>query len=413
MEQKRGSEEISPLSRQSTMRKYHEFLINENEGNMRNYRHKPNNIDTTKYSFFTFLPKALLFQFMRLANCYFLVIAIIQCIPIVSPLSPSTAIAPIAFVLGVSLLREAFEDYGRYKYDKFLNSETALVFRNGQWENGTSGNLRIGELVIVEENNPFPADLILLDSNMEEGMAYIETGTLDGEKTLKPKYSHKQTEGYFNNGGTWKNSFTIEGKCVCDPPNSDLYKIEGNLELTMNDNQTRDIRKLIIPLEPKQLLLKGAILKNTKWVLGFIVYTGHNTKLILNSKKPRMKFSRIETLMSRLLIAILWLQVLFCLICAIFNNVYYNSIVKYIPYLPQPEQNSTIDSVLSYFTYMLLLNTMIPISLIITLEIVKVIQGYFINFDVEMYSYIRKRYINDYIIILDLLKLALYLLMKN
>ena len=57
----------------------------------------------------------------------------------------------------------------------------------------TSGSLKIGEIVLVHENDPLPSDLILLDSHLKDGIAYIETGTLDGEKNLKPKLSPKET----------------------------------------------------------------------------------------------------------------------------------------------------------------------------------------------------------------------------
>lgn len=70
-----------------------------------------NKVDTTKYNLLTFLPKSLLFQFFRLSNVVFLVNTILQSVPIISSLSPITAVGPLAFVLGVSMLREGYEDY--------------------------------------------------------------------------------------------------------------------------------------------------------------------------------------------------------------------------------------------------------------------------------------------------------------
>lgn len=70
----------------------------------------------------SFLPKALLYQFLRFANVYFLITAIIQSISIISPLHPFSAIAPFIFVLTVSLIREGVEDFGRYKTDKEVNA---------------------------------------------------------------------------------------------------------------------------------------------------------------------------------------------------------------------------------------------------------------------------------------------------
>ena len=77
-----------------------------------------NYVVTTKYTLLTFLPFSLFAQFRRLANCYFLLIAILQSIPEISPLSPYTAIAPLVFVVGLSMIREALEDFNRYQSDK-------------------------------------------------------------------------------------------------------------------------------------------------------------------------------------------------------------------------------------------------------------------------------------------------------
>jgi magnesium-transporting ATPase (P-type) len=77
-----------------------------------------NYIRTTKYTAFSFLPMGLLNQFYRFSNVYFLCIAILQSIKLISPLNPITAILPLIFVLSVSMLREGFEDYGRYKSDR-------------------------------------------------------------------------------------------------------------------------------------------------------------------------------------------------------------------------------------------------------------------------------------------------------
>ncbi len=138
--------------------------------------------NSKKYEFYiTFLPKALLIQFMRLANIYFLIIAIVQLIPIISPLTPLTAIVPITFVLTVSLIREGIEDYNRHVYDDQLNNEPVTVFRDQSWIQDRSGDLLIGEIVYVKQNDPFPSDLILLDSNLTDGLCFIETATLDGE----------------------------------------------------------------------------------------------------------------------------------------------------------------------------------------------------------------------------------------
>ena len=167
----------------------YEFYINNPDRNTQELMFKDNTVSTTKYNALTFLPKALLYQFIRLANIYFVFIAIIQSIPIISPLGPATAIAPLVFVLAVSLIREAVEDLKRRKLDNEQNSNEVEIYKNGEWIKIQSGKLRMGEIVKVKKDGVFPSDLMLIDSNFQDGICFIETGTLDGEKTLKIKSS--------------------------------------------------------------------------------------------------------------------------------------------------------------------------------------------------------------------------------
>ena len=101
--------------------------------------------------------------------------------------------------------------------------------------------------------------------------------------------------------------------------------------------------------------------------------------------------SNVEKLLSKFILFILVLQVVLCIICALANSLFYESTVKYMKYMPPVYFNKTDDAVLVYFTYSLLLNTLIPISLVISLEMIKIIQGYFIEQDYEMYSFVRDK----------------------
>ena len=382
---------------------FYTFHINNNEKNKNEFHFKNNKIDTTKYNIITFLPKGLLYQFMRLANVYFLFTAILQCIPVISPLGSATALFPIIFVLSVSLIREAYEDCKRANLDKLQNSVKCKVYRNEEWIDIESGNLELGEIVIVEQEEIFPADLVLLDSPLPEGICFIETGSLDGEKTLKQKNPSNDTIGLFiegpknvnNNNNNNENEeekkyvkkFKMEGNCICDQPNPELYFLNGKINAKING------QNLKFPIDHKQLLLKGAKLKNTKWIIGLIIYSGHNCKIMKNSKEPRVKYSTVEINMNHRLIFIFSTQCFLCIVSAICRGLLYNKNLKNNDLMSYQLYSYTVESVLSFFTYLLLLNTMIPISLIVTLEIVKIGQGLFMSCDVEGYSKVRNRYI--------------------
>ena len=406
------SEENDTTINNKNVKDFYSFYIHNYQKNKELYNSKNNKIDTTKYNIFTFLPKGLFYQFMRLANVYFLFTAILQCIPVISPLGSATALFPIIFVLAVSLIREAYEDCKRANLDKIQNSVKCKVYRNENWIDIESGSLELGEIVVVEQDEIFPADLVLLDSPLPEGICFIETGSLDGEKTLKQKNPNNDTIGKFikekyyetntkninscNNDNTniaintekkWIENFSIEGYCICDQPNPELYSLNGKINMDING------QKLNFPIDHKQLLLKGAKLKNTRWIIGLIIYAGHDCKIMKNSKQPRVKYSTVEILMNNRLIIIFSVQCILCIISAICRGIYYKKNLENNDLMSFQLYSYGIESLLSFFTYLLLLNTMIPISLIVTLEIVKIGQGLFMSADVEGYSKIRDKYI--------------------
>ena len=386
------------IPQESELDPIYKFYINNTTSNISIYNYKNNKIDTTKYTIFTFLPKALFLQFVRLANIYFLVCAILQCIPIISPLSPATAVVPLVIVLSVSIIREGIEDYSRASLDKQQNNEETTAYRAHNWEKITSGELYVGEIVEVLQDNTFPADLILIDSELPGGICFIETGTLDGEKTLKQKEAPKETREKFKENNEKIQKFEIFGEVIADMPNPALYQLNGRMELSYKISSEKNTEIYKIPLDAKQLLLKGAKLKNTKWVIGIVIYTGHNCKLMKNAKDPISKFSSVESLMNSGLIIIFLVQFILCCVSVVLRGFYYKSNLENADQDPTTsfgyaEYNYIVESILNFFTYLLLLNTLIPISLIITLEVVKLIQGFFMSTDPNCYSKLRKKWL--------------------
>ena len=108
-----------------------------------------NYTSTTKYNALTFLPLSLLSQFMRIPNIYFLVTAILQSIPEISPLSPVSAIAPLVFVISVSMIREGIEDYMRYRSDQEINSAVTLAYIRGEFRECPYKDIKVGDVVQV------------------------------------------------------------------------------------------------------------------------------------------------------------------------------------------------------------------------------------------------------------------------
>jgi phospholipid-translocating ATPase len=148
------------------------------------FKHPSNYISTFKYNILTFLPKAIFEQFRRVANLYFLLAAILSLTP-VTPFSAVSMIAPLAFVVGLSMEKEALEDWRRFMQDVKVNSRKVAVNKSeGQFMYTHWQQLRVGDVVKVEKDQFFPADLLLLSSSYEDGICYVETMNLDGDEEV-------------------------------------------------------------------------------------------------------------------------------------------------------------------------------------------------------------------------------------
>jgi len=239
-----------------------------------------NDISTTKYNVITFLPKALFEQFRRVANIYFLLAACLSASPI-SPFSPLSMIAPLAFVVGLSMVKEALEDSRRFFQDVKVNRrKVSLHIGNGTFGLRSWQKIVVGDVVKVEKDQFFPADLLLLASSYEDGICYVETMNLDGETNLKVKRSLEATLS-MDNDEAFKD---FCGKIYCEDPNPNLYTFIGNFEY---ENQ-------VYPLDPSQILLRDSKLRNTDHVYGVVIFTGHDSKVMQNSTKSPSKRSTIE-----------------------------------------------------------------------------------------------------------------------
>ncbi|GMI64693.1 Aminophospholipid ATPase 4 [Hibiscus trionum] len=342
-------------------------------------QYRSNYISTTKYTFLTFLPKSLHEQFHRVANLYFLAAAILSLTPL-SPFSAVSMIAPLAFVVGLSMAKEGMEDWKRFMQDMNVNSRKVKfhkeegIFDDKQWQ-----QVEVGDVVRVEKDNFFPADLLLLSSSYEDGICYVETMNLDGETNLKVKRAMDVTLS-LDEDEVYKN-FT--GMIKCEDPNPSLYTFVGNLEY---DRQT-------YALEPGQILLRDSKLRNTSYVYGVVIFTGFDSKVMQNSTKSPSKRSRIEKKMDYIIYVLFSLLLVVSLISSL---AFALKIKFHMPdwWYMRPDDaedfynpRKPLVSGLSHLvTALILYGYLIPISLYVSIEVVKVLQASFINQDILMYD---------------------------
>lgn len=337
-----------------------------------------NSISTSKYNFFTFLPKNLFEQFQKSANVYFLIIAVLQSIPQISVTGGiPNILMPLSFVLTVSAIKDLLEDLKRKKSDKEENCRHTLRWQNEEWTICRWLDLKVGDVVQIQKDEYFPADLVILTSADGKGIAYIETKNLDGETNLKHKLAIKDTQVFFGND---KKFGEFKGALKCEDPNPLIYQFNGVFYI--ND--------LALPLSNEQFLLRGSSLKNTDFITGLVVYTGHQSKIMLNSSKARSKTSQLESQMNRQIIYIFLMQLALCLVCALYyTNWFITSKKDTEVYLELGKSSTSTDPlvvcVIQFFSWMLIFTNFVPISLLVTLEMVRFMQAGFIGKDLKIY----------------------------
>ena len=373
-------------SSDSTKKNYRVIHLSKPKKNKLKYHYPNNTITTSKYTWYNFFPLTLILQFKRYANVYFLITMIIQCIPIISPLNPITAVLPFVIVLAVSIFREGLEDCRRHSEDAKENATLTYKYNyaNQKYEATESRYLEVGDVILIKNNSIIPADCLLLYCANISKIAYVMTSNLDGEKNLKPRYCHPQIYRALNQSHLY---FSMSGKLKYNHPDADLTKFNGSLCLT---SCTPSIK-----LDAKHVVYKGTMLANTKFAIAMVVYTGKETKIVMNSQKCPPKTSHLERTVNKLIIVILIIQISFCIILCGLNSWWYGQYNKdnsWYLNLNDWLTNRHFSGFISFWTFLLLLNTMIPISLIVTIEIVKYSQAFLMNWDVEMYSFIKERF---------------------
>jgi phospholipid-transporting ATPase len=148
-----------------------------------------NKIITSKYNFLTFLPLNLWLQFSKMANLYFLLLAIMECFPTISDSGGVPVLAvPLTFVVGISMIKDIYEDYMRHRSDKEENNRVVEFVNDlGEIEKTRWKEIRVGQILKINENQYFPCDMVILSSSLPKGICYVETKNLDGETNLKHK----------------------------------------------------------------------------------------------------------------------------------------------------------------------------------------------------------------------------------
>ncbi|KAI0458431.1 hypothetical protein F5B21DRAFT_430821 [Xylaria acuta] len=455
-----------------------------------------NKIRTAKYTPLSFIPKNIWFQFHNIANIFFLFNVILVFFPIFGGTNPGVNAIPLIFIITVTAIKDAIEDYRRTVLDNELNN--AAVHRLVGWENvnvaednvstwrkikkatsrfmsllwetiqsswkkdtdspgiikdsadprisietkanrksvasafediqmtpvssplpptGTSAgnpmevdalarekgdlinhereisgqarfhkdtwkNLQVGDFVRLYNDDELPADVIVLATSDDDGACYVETKNLDGETNLKVRQALRCGRTLKHARDCERAQFSIES----EPPQANLYKYNAAIKWEQNFPRIGP-KEMSEPITIDNLLLRGCNLRNTEWVLGVVVFTGHDTKIMMNAGATPSKRARIARELNFNVLLNFGILFAICLLSAIVNGVSWGKRDASIAWFDYGAIGGTpaMTGFITFFAALIVFQNLIPISLYISLEIVRTLQAIFIYSDVQMY----------------------------
>ncbi|KAG9252170.1 uncharacterized protein F5Z01DRAFT_676059 [Emericellopsis atlantica] len=371
-----------------------------------------NFIRSNRYTIFTFIPAQLIYQFSKLGNFYFLVVGIVQMIPGLSTVGRWTTIAPLAAFIAFSMAKEGYDDWRRYQLDKTENRAAVWVLASGVrsnpsnrpkrfsgkgWKKGETAyeekkrldverehgiklnnedwikiqwqHVQVGDVVRLHRDQAIPADVALLHATGPNGIAYIDTMALDGETNLKSKQASPM---FAEKCSTMAGLKTTQATVVSEDPNMDLYNYDGK---AVADGET-------LPLTMANVVYRGSTLRNTSLAIGLVINSGEECKIRMNANKnTAAKKPRMQSMVNRMVLVQIFAV---CMLAA-------GMTIGYVLWQDRTERdswylrNANVSYTEIFFGYVIMFNTLIPLSLYVSLEIVKI--GQFLQMqDAEMYD---------------------------
>ncbi|KAG0346670.1 hypothetical protein BG004_001114 [Podila humilis] len=451
-----------------------------------------NKVTTSKYSLLSFVPKNLFEQFRRLANLYFLFVAGLSIVPILGGFSPILTFLPLIFIITVTGIKDAIEDWKRRKSDEAFNNAPTILLRNwtntnthsrgsskmqviasaisglfswasrssptlghppravhipdhgapttpsgrsdqnsyfdgqdsagrpgsgaqnpirrkiphsvlnhtesfygkqgtgAKWQDCIWQDVKVGDIVYLQNDDPIPADIVILSTSEPDGLCFIETKNLDGETNLKIRRGLTATKDLKTPSDIERAAFYVESEA----PHANLYSYQGALKWLISDGADmpagdRVVHNKTESITINEILLRGCVLRNTNHVIGMVLFSGTDTKIMLNSGDTPSKRSRIEKDLNFLIVMNFIILFALSLGSAIANGVIFGDV----------ENNSGtqfefgtdastpfMSAFITFWSCLILYQNIVPISLYISIEIVKTAQAYFIHKDIDMYD---------------------------
>lgn len=254
-------------------------------------------------------------------------------------------------------------------------------FKKDAWK-----NVQVGDFVRLYNDEEVPADIVVLSTSSEDGACYVETKNLDGETNLKVRNALHCTRGVKHARHCERSEFVIES----EGPHSNLYAYNAVIRWKQHDANDPSVPAydMAEPISINNLLLRGCQLRNTEWTLGVVVFTGEETKIMINSGITPSKRAKITKDLNWNVVYNFIILFGMCLVSGIVLGVTWgksNTTHKLFEFGSYGNNNAATDGVIAFWAAVILFQNLVPISLYITLEIIRTLQAFFIYSDVLMY----------------------------
>lgn len=307
----------------------------------------------------------------------------IQMTPVASPLPPQENNGHLDVQRPATSY--SYEGGAEAKFDALkgdvINHDLAAS-GNARFKKDAWKNLAVGDFVRLYGDDELPADIVILSTSDPDGACYVETKNLDGETNLKVRQALRCGRAMKHARDCERAQFMIDSEA----PQANLYKYNGAIkwQQKVSESTSHDMSE---PITIDNVLLRGCNLRNTEWVLGVVLFTGHDTKIMMNAGITPSKRARIARELNFNVVCNFVILFVMCLIAAIVNGAAWATTDSSLYYFDFGSIGSTpsMTGFITFWAALIVFQNLVPISLYISLEIVRTLQAIFIYSDVEMY----------------------------
>lgn len=187
-------------------------------------------------------------------------------------------------MLLVTIFREAIDDFRRYQRDREVNSQKyRRLVLNGGLELVPSSKLRVGDIIIVEKDERVPADLVLMRTSDKSGAVFVRTDQLDGETDWKLRLAVPATQKL----GSDAELLNFDASVYIEKPQRDIHSFIGTFSRQQQDGSEEESLDLQNTLWANTVVAAGS-------ATGIVVYTGSETRSVMNNSQPRSKMGLLD-----------------------------------------------------------------------------------------------------------------------